>query len=171
MNFWQTKEAINVLIILNSILIVLGICFFTMVMIKFKKFHFLLKKGEDKELREILLNIAEDTKKLAENLDNLEVRFSENEKKELKHLQRCEVVRFQAFENMGGNQSFALALIDATGHGAVISSIFGREEARVYCKPIIDGSSEYQLTEEEEEALKLAMVEKPKRKRAAKKTK
>ena len=67
------------------------------------------------------------------------------------------VVRFNAFDNTGGEQSFVLALLDGHGNGAVITTLAGREESRTYAKPIAGGSSSYLLSEEEQEAIRRAL--------------
>jgi len=68
------------------------------------------------------------------------------------------LVRFNPFEDTGGNQSFALALTDATGNGFVVSSLHTRTGTRVYAKAIADGRSDGALSEEETEALRRAMA-------------
>jgi hypothetical protein len=73
-------------------------------------------------------------------------------------VQRVGVVRFDAFEDMGGQLSFATALLDAHGRGVVLSSIHGRREARIYAKPVESGTSRYNLTDEEKEAIKRALA-------------
>lgn len=65
-------------------------------------------------------------------------------------------VRFNAFGEVGGNQSFAIALLDQEDNGFVISSLYGRESSRFYGKPVSRGKSNYQLSTEEEEAIKRA---------------
>ncbi len=72
-------------------------------------------------------------------------------------LQGVGVVRFDAFDDAAGRLSFSVALLDANGSGVVISTINGRNESRSYAKPVERGSSSYNLTEEELEAIKLAM--------------
>lgn len=72
-------------------------------------------------------------------------------------LQKLGVVRFKAFPGIGGDQSFALALLDGKNNGVIISSIYGRDDSRVYAKPINEGKSSYNLSSEEEEALKKAI--------------
>jgi hypothetical protein len=71
------------------------------------------------------------------------------------------MVRFQAFPETGGDQSFALALVDGGGNGVVISALYSRDGTRVYGKPLAAWVSTYNLSEEEEEALERArkMVE------------
>lgn len=70
---------------------------------------------------------------------------------------RVGVVRFRAFEDMGSDLSYAVALLDSHNNGVVLSSIFGREDSRSYVKPIQAGQSSYKLTAEEEQALNEAM--------------
>ncbi|HEY8414268.1 MAG TPA: DUF4446 family protein [Thermaerobacter sp.] len=72
-------------------------------------------------------------------------------------VQHVAVVRFNAFEGMGGEQSFVLALLDRHGNGAVITTLAGREESRVFAKPIEAGGSAYLLSEEEQEAIRRAL--------------
>ena len=70
---------------------------------------------------------------------------------------RVGVVRFSAFQDMGSDLSYAVALLDAHNNGVVFSSIFAREDSRSYVKPIEDGRSTYTMTKEEEQALKNAI--------------
>ena len=70
---------------------------------------------------------------------------------------RVGVVRFRAFEDMGSDLSYAVALLDAHNDGVVLSSIFGREDSRSYVKPIEAGKSSYTLTAEEDEAIRQAI--------------
>ncbi len=74
-----------------------------------------------------------------------------------KSLHKFGIVRFCAFEDMGSDLSYAVAMLDSANNGLVLSSIFGREESRSYVKPIQNGSSTYTLTDEEKEALREAM--------------
>jgi hypothetical protein len=71
-------------------------------------------------------------------------------------VQAVGLVRFQAFSDYGGDQSFALALADAFGNGAVITGIYAREGTRVYAKPLSEWGSSYSLSFEEEEAISQA---------------
>ena len=53
---------------------------------------------------------------------------------------------------MGGDLSYAVAMLDAHNNGVILSSVFGREGSQAYAKPIENGSSTYKLTEEEQQA-------------------
>jgi hypothetical protein len=70
--------------------------------------------------------------------------------------QRAALVRFNPFEETGGNQSFALALLDAEGDGFIINSLHARSGTRVYARTLTGGRAEGQLSSEEAEALRLA---------------
>lgn len=65
-------------------------------------------------------------------------------------------VRYNAFADVGGKQSFATALICENGSGVVVSSIYTRERVNIYAKPIVNFQSEYELSTEESRALKEA---------------
>jgi len=71
---------------------------------------------------------------------------------------RAELLRFRAFENVGSDLSFAFALLNQEGSGVVLTSIHNRDESRVYAKPIKEGTSTYPLTGEEKEVIDRAMV-------------
>jgi Protein of unknown function (DUF4446) len=68
------------------------------------------------------------------------------------------VVRFDAFEDMGGRLSFSAALLDGNGDGVVITSINGRQDTRCYAKRVSNGSSVHNLTDEERQAIREALA-------------
>lgn len=70
---------------------------------------------------------------------------------------RVGLVRFNPFEDTGGNQSFVLALLDATGDGIVVSSLHARSGTRIYAKAIRAGRGVTALSEEEEAAVRQAL--------------
>ena len=66
------------------------------------------------------------------------------------------LVRYDAFEDMGGAQSFALAIFDENGDGTVVTSQVGRSDCRVYAKELNGGRAERELSAEEKEAIDAA---------------
>ena len=72
-------------------------------------------------------------------------------------LRRVALVRYDAFDDVGGRLSFSCALLDEQGTGIVFTSINGRQDTRVYAKPVQAGASTYNLSLEEEEAIAQAM--------------
>jgi hypothetical protein len=68
-------------------------------------------------------------------------------------LQRVNLVRYDAFDDVGGEQSFAVALLDAHGDGVLLSSIYTRQDVRIYAKSISGGQASHTLSKEEHQAL------------------
>ena len=71
-------------------------------------------------------------------------------------LRHLAVIRYDAFQDTGGQLSWSMALLDDNGSGVVLTSIQGRNEARTYAKNVSDWSSETQLSPEEQEAISTA---------------
>ncbi|MCS7171984.1 MAG: DUF4446 family protein [Armatimonadetes bacterium] len=74
----------------------------------------------------------------------------------LRCVQRVGLVRFDAFEDVGGRVSFSLALLDSRGDGVVLSVLNGREAVRAYAKILRNGIPSHPLSEEEKEAIAMA---------------
>lgn len=72
-------------------------------------------------------------------------------------VQHVGVVRFNPFQDKGGDQSFAMAILDDHADGAVISALHSRVDVRIYAKPIVGGQSTYTMTAEEKEAIARAL--------------
>ena len=101
------------------------------------------------------------TEELAARVQKLE--------KQLKTMQRAitkiGIVRFNPFKEIGGDQSFSIALLDEQRNGVLITSYYGRELNRIYAKPIQGGASDHELSVEEKEAVNQAIgLENPKSK-------
>lgn len=104
-------------------------------------------------LDELLGEYLAEVKKIREGLAQSEKRIEQTEVKLRSSVDRAELVRFNAFNNMGSDLSFALALLNQEGDGVVLSSINSREESRVYAKPIVKGESTYHLSDEERQVI------------------
>ncbi len=85
------------------------------------------------------------------------IRIKKLEEDSLHNLKNIGVVRFNPFKELGGSQSFALAFLNQKKNGVVISSLYARDRINVFAKPIIDGSSQYTLSKEEQEAIGLSL--------------
>ena len=72
-------------------------------------------------------------------------------------IQKVGVVRFNPFQDSGGDQSFAIALLDQRGSGVVVSSLHGRAETRIFAKQVINGRSTHSLSDEEQQAIREAL--------------
>jgi hypothetical protein len=114
--------------------------------------------GDGKSLEDTLEAHIDKVYSVARDVDELESRTSALEKASLDAFSRVGLVRYNPFEDTGGNQSFALAMLDAHGDGYVISSLHTRTVTRVYGKAIAAGRSEAALSEEEADALRIALA-------------
>ena len=72
-------------------------------------------------------------------------------------LQHVGMVRFNPFEDTGSDQSFAIALLDDRRDGIVLSSLHGRGQTRIFAKPVEGGESKHQLSDEEAQAIRIAV--------------
>ncbi|MGA8258326.1 MAG: DUF4446 family protein [Nocardioides sp.] len=71
-------------------------------------------------------------------------------------LRHLGVVRYDAYDDLGGRMSWSLALLDDAGNGVVLTSIHGRSDARTYVRSVAGWKSEHELSAEEREAVTAA---------------
>lgn len=97
-------------------------------------------------------------KRCQSDIDLMNQEFENIRKETERFFRKFGIIRFQAFEGTGGDQSFSLAILDSKDNGFVLSGLYGRDLSKVYAKEVRDGKvSKYKLTSEEEEALKKAL--------------
>lgn len=117
------------------------------------------KSGE----RDIRKKFEENTKAVEgfkEMLVNLENTVETVKTDGLRHIQRAELMRFNPYDDTGGDQSFVVALLNGQGSGVVVTSLHARSGTRVFGKEVVLGkSTKYQLSKEEESVVKKAMEE------------
>lgn len=120
-------------------------------------FKFLQKKKiPPKNLKEVLSVL----KVLEERFEKTDKELKKFQKESKLFLQKVGIIRYNPFSEVGGDQSFSIALLDKNDDGLVISSLYSREENRVYAKPIKNGESEYVLSSAEKKAINKAKLEK-----------
>ena len=117
-----------------------------------------LPGGEEVSLDESLSRQLERIEGLDSRLDALNKLHHELEAITQRTIQKVGVVRYNPFHDSGGDQSFALALLDPSGNGVVVSSLHSRTETRVFAKPVQAGRSRYPLSDEEQDAIKKALA-------------
>jgi len=129
--------------------------------IKFRKINKLSKEffaGKNgKDLSEV---VSGQLKMIENNQNDIKELFDGYEKIfniASKGIQKVGVVRYNPFKDMGGNQSFSIALLDMENSGLVISTLATRDGTRVFSKPIFNGDcKDFPLIEEEKKAIKIA---------------
>ena len=111
---------------------------------------------DSKNIGDSLTYVSGNLKDLQAFRKELEVYLTMVENRLKKSVQSVNTVRFNPFKGQGGggNQSFSTAFLNEGGDGVVISSLYSRDHVSVFSKPIKNLQSEYELTEEEREAVK-----------------
>jgi len=161
-NYTQYNYTIISMLALENI-IIYGVLFLVLLLviwailteIRLRKF-FAGKNGQS--LESVIRDLEKELGRLGGAKENIEKNLSHIEKSLRRCVQGVGIVRFNAFADSGGNQSFAIALINEAGDGVIISSLYSREKVSVFAKPIINNKSEFELTEEEKEAIKRARL-------------
>lgn len=103
-----------------------------------------------KNLEEIIIEFTNKVNEMEKEIAVLK-KTNEEMAEEIKSCVKTpEILRFNAFDNMGSNLSFSLALLDSNNNGLVMTNISSREDSRFYAKSIREGKSEQYLTPEEE---------------------
>lgn len=122
---------------------------------RLKRF-FMGKKAKDLEVTIEILE--ENISKLKSSKDKIEKELLEINGKLKKSIRGLETIRFNPFPDQGSNQSFAVGLLNEEGDGVVFSSLYSRERMSIFAKPIKNNKSDYELTDEEKDVLKKAVV-------------
>jgi hypothetical protein len=118
----------------------------------------LVGEGESTGLDELLDRQFRRLDTVAERVEALNKLHHELERLAQRNLQKVGVVRFNPFADTGGDQSFAIAILDADGNGLVLSSLHGRTDTRVFAKQVHGGRSKHALSEEEQDAIRKALA-------------
>lgn len=94
-------------------------------------------------------------------LDDVEALAKETRRVLRRAVTRVGAVRYSAYEGEGPDLSFSVAMVDEEGTGMTLTGLYGREETRLYLKPLTKGKSRHTLSAEEAEALRQALEERP----------
>ncbi|HEY67099.1 MAG TPA: DUF4446 family protein [Thermoflexia bacterium] len=118
-----------------------------------RRYESVFTGGEDASLTVALESLASRLAETTARTERLVARAEQIDATLAHTVQGVGLVRFRAFQDTGGDQSFALALADGEGNGVVISALYGRDATRIYAKPVQNWLSPKALSEEEKQAL------------------
>ena len=143
-----------VVIVILMILVIINI----VQMSKLKKRYAIFMKGKNaKSLEDTLIYRLEQVDELIENNAANERNIDTIFKRMKFNFQKYGLVKYDAFQEMGGKLSFSLAMLNEKNDGYIINAVHSREGCYTYVKEIIDGNSIVALAEEEEQALTQAL--------------
>ncbi|TYP57418.1 DUF4446 family protein [Thermosediminibacter litoriperuensis] len=148
-------------LLLVTVMSLLSLIFFIVINVRLssisKKYAAMMRDVNGKNLEAVLMEYMDSVARVTSDISELKDQVKALEKESLAAVQKVHIKRYNAFDDMGGNLSFSVAFLNGHNSGVIISSIYGREESRVYLKPIVNGNSTYTLSPEEKEVLEKAV--------------
>jgi len=118
----------------------------------------IIKGAKGGDLTGILEGIIEKQNLIGKNIHEFSEKVADIQKNQQKSFTKSALVRFNPFEDTGGDQSFAVAFLDGGDNGVVISSLHSRGGTRVYAKTVSGGkSTNYPFSKEEKEVVEKAV--------------
>ena len=124
-----------------------------------KKYDFFMQGDNGASLERKLSVEVSEIRDAAKGLESLLTEQAAIRNTQNNTIQKIGFIKYNAFENIGNDLSFALTLLDGNNNGICISSIYGRNESRIFSKPIVKGKSLVSLSQEELESLNEALGE------------
>lgn len=142
--------ALTVLVIILFIMLMITLRSLSKLECKYRKF---MRGVDNKNLEGLITSYLDkideaklETEQMKELYNDLDLRLK-------KCVQKVSIVRYRAFEDVGSDLSFSIALLDESNSGVIITGIYGRNESTTYAKPIDRGISRYDLSQEEDQVL------------------
>lgn len=143
-----------ILLLVLIILVIVQLCNYSKLNKKYKKFM----QGKDaRSLEKDIIGLYEDNKFLKTVTDKNKKDIRSLYKNMESAYQKCGIVKYDAFQQMGGKLSFSLALLNEKNDGFIINSVHSTDGCYSYTKIVKDGSCSISLGEEEKKALDIAM--------------
>ncbi len=142
-----------VFIIINCILLISNINKTKNLKTKYSRF---MNGLSDRNIEELLDTCLSSLNTVSAKNRNIELKINDIERSLIQCVQKVGIIRFNAFDNVGSDLSFSIALLDNNDSGVVISGIYARDSSSTYAKPITLGKSKYSLSAEEIQAIDIA---------------
>lgn len=160
-------EAIGIdpAIIIIAMLVLIVILFFWIISVHMKynrmriSYNSFMKGKDGKSLEESIADKFEELEELSEETMKNRAEIQKIRKDMLSNFQKVGILKYDAFQEMGGKLSFALTLLDGNDSGYIINSMHSREGCYNYIKEIVKGESYIELSEEEMESLEKALYQ------------
>ena len=147
--------AIDTEMMIYALLTISVIMLFWITLLEYR-IHRLLRGKNGRDLESTILSLLKNQNETKSFQDELHDYLRNVERRLKRSIQGIDTIRFNPFkgDGSGGNQSFSTAFLNEEGDGVVISSLFARERVHTYSKPIKKFESDFELTNEEKEAIK-----------------
>ena len=146
-----------------NIILIIGFIINSTLLVKAKKEYlsFMKKLGNGNNLDEMLKTYIKDVNEIKKDNSEIKAYYIKLDSDIGSCIQKTGLVRYNAFQNVGSDLSFAIALLDRENNGVVLNGLYGSESSNIYAKPIKNGESlNYQLSDEEKYAIEIAEQDK-----------
>lgn len=144
-------------IVILFLLVLMVVLFISLRRLK-RKQKKIFRNYDGQNIEKTIIDYMDKIDEVSNKNQELTKKYGEIENKIEKCVQKVGIKRYRAFDNVGSDLSFSLALLDNNNDGIIITSIFGRQESTIYGKPIDMGISRYDLSNEEKETLRMAIA-------------
>lgn len=158
-----TKREDFLVIVLISLMVLILLTLINIILIinaNRKYLKFMKKLGNGSNLDEMLKTYLRDVNEIKRDNSEIKAYYTKLDHDIDCCIQKIGLVRYNAFKDVGSDLSFAIALLDKNDNGVVFNGLYGSESSNIYAKPVKGGTSKYQLSDEEKEALEIAEQDK-----------
>ncbi|GAA0726599.1 DUF4446 family protein [Clostridium malenominatum] len=150
--------------IILIVLIILILILFLIIIIQFsainkleKRYRKFMRGVDNKNIEEIIISYLDRVDSAVQQSNNIKISVEEINSRLNNCVQKYSIMRYRAFEDVGSDLSYSIALLDNKNDGIILTGIYGRTDSTTYAKPIDKGLSRYELSEEENYVLKDAI--------------
>ena len=157
-NFLKTETFLMIVSGMNILLLILYFCN----ILKLKKINknykiFMKKIGNGNNIDEMLKNYINKVDEVSDKNEEIINYCKTIDNRISLCIKKVGMVRYSAFKDTGSDLSFALALLNDNNDGVILNGIYSREMSNIYAKQVIDGKCSNKLSEEERQALEIAI--------------
>lgn len=150
--------------IILIVLIILILILFLIIIIQFsainkleKRYRKFMRGVDNKNIEEIIISYLDRVDSAVQQSNDIKISVEEINSRLNNCVQKYSIMRYRAFEDVGSDLSYSIALLDNKNDGIILTGIYGRTDSTTYAKPIDKGLSRYELSEEENYVLKDAI--------------
>ena len=150
--------ALVILVFIVFILIIIVIITYKSLNKVERRYRKLMRGASTKNLEDIVISYLDKIDEVKKQNEIMKRMYEQINGKLMTCVQKTSMIRYKAFDDMGSDLSFSIALLDANSNGVILTSIYGRNESTTYAKPIDKGISRYELSNEENKVLEQAII-------------
>lgn len=160
-NFFGINISLSIIVIILFVLDIILIAFIAFIMVKLnrqgKNFKRFMAGSRAESLEDAIAKLFSDNKRIKQAVNNNTADIRQLYENMTKTFQKIGLVKYDAYQQMGGKLSFSLALLDEYNNGFILNSVHSTDGCYTYTKEIVEGRCELELGNEERIALEHAI--------------